>query len=786
MRSVRNALSLFWILFLVFGLHAQNIPPELQRQYERYLSREHFQPESGEIPGYKTPDIYEETDSFLFEQKEGERLEITEERKEEVTFYEFIVVEGDTVQKILKAAPMELEFFGADFFEGTADLPRTGAPVAGSYKLRQGDNLLVNLWGSVDYEYNLTIDREGKVFIPKAGTLALSGYTLDRASELIQATLSRIYSDFEVDVTLAKIRGITVFVVGEVNAPGVYSLSGLGHVIDALVAATGPNEFGSYRNITVYRNARPVAKFDLYDFILDGATSGNIQLANGDVVSIPRLGSTVKIRGKVRRPAIYEIEDSTTLAGVIELAGGVLPDAHTGAVMVDRIEDGLHKVVTFDLADSIKAHKLACSGDDFSIFSIDKYRTNLVFLEGQVVQAGAFELEDSMRVSDLLMGGDQLLPDAYKERADLIRMLADRIREIIPVDLELALAGRGEAEDLILRSEDLLVIYSIWDVEERDVISIYGAVRRPGEFELFRNMRVSDLVFESGGLIESAFREKAELARINPGEPAEVVEIDLIEAVTNPGGPKDILLQPYDILFIRDIPGWKLQDIVTIDGEVRFPGKYALIQQNERLSHLIERAGGFTPEAFLNGAVFLRPKLTVDIEGRNLHYVVQQTQEAILDSVGKIVPAPYLFRYDPEQLARIIIDMDRVVKGVPEDDIILENEDSIYVPKIPTGVTIVGMVASNGTIHWLPGKRVNYYIQRAGGFTRNADTGGIRLVKANGKVVKVSLRSSGVEPGDAIIVPQQLKRKTDWMSIVNQTVSVLSGLATTLYIILKL
>jgi len=787
MRS-RIVTFLYLAILIAYGIAvAQNLPPDLQRQYERYLSEAKTQAGASDAKfEYETPTIFEETDTTLFEQKETEQKEIVEQTDEGIVFNEYIVVEGDTVQVLTKATPRELRFFGADFFETSDAIPITEAPVSGNYVLAAGDNLLVSVWGNFDYQYNLTVDREGKVFIPKAGTVVVAGYSLDRATESITAVLSNVYSDFHVDVTIAKMRGITVFVVGEAQNPGVFALSGFAYVIDAMVAAGGPNIYGSYRNVMVYRNGRLASKLDLYDFILNGKTDANIQLANGDVITIPRLGPTVKVRGRIRRPAIYEIEDSTTLRGVIELAGGILPDAHNRSIMVDRIIAGQHQVASFDLSDSIGASIFASDGDDFSVFPIDEYRSDLVFLHGHVVQAGPYGLTDSMRISDLLIGGDQLLPDAYTKRADLIRVLPNRRKEIIPLAISEILANPGSPGDYLLRSEDMVFVYSIWDVEDKNEVSIFGAVRRPGNYELYQNMSVSDLVFESGGILESASLERAELARITPGEPSQIIFIGLGEVLENPRSANDIELLPYDALFIREITGWKLQDVITITGEVKYPGKYALQSKNERLSEVIARTGSFTPDAFLKGVIFLRPKLAEDIENKNLLNIVQQTQEVILDSTGGIIRPPLLFKYADEQLARIIIDMEKVVKGIPEDDIVLEAGDSIHIPKIPTGVTVVGMVASSGTIHWIAGKRVKYYIERAGGYTRNADKDGIRLVRANGKVEKLSDNSRKVEPGDIIIVPQRIKKQTDIMSFLNQTVAILSGVATTIYILMKL
>ncbi len=767
------------------SVNSQSLPPEIQQQYQRYLEERQSPMLSQEMPSYESQPIFDSTDTLRFERDELLKAK-TLPSPDEIYFIDQILLEGDTIQSIRKAMPKELTLFGSDFFNPKKAKSVTTAPVSGDYICGIGDNILVSLWGSVDYEYNLTVDREGKVFIPKAGTVSVYGMSLDSARDAIKNALSSIYSDFELDVTLAKMSGSTVFVVGEAVNPGTYSLPGMAHVIEALVVSGGPNEFGSYRNIHIYRSGKQVATFDMYEFLLGGKTKGGFQLSNGDIVLIPRLGPTVKIRGKVRHPAIYEITETTTLKKALELAGGPLPEANISSAMIDRVDRGGHRIMTFDFGDETADSVLAKDGDDISVFPVQAFRNDIVTLQGMVVQPGAYGLFDSMRVSDIIQNGKQLLPDAYKERADLVRVLSDRTKEIISLDLERIINDPGCEQDIFLQNEDQIVIYSIWDITDKEFVSIYGSVRRPGEFELFKNMRISDLIFESGGFIPSAYTINAELARIKPGEPTKVIEIDLAKIIENPRGPDDLALLPYDIVFIRDMPGWKLQDVVTIVGEVEFPGKYALQNQNERLSDLIKRAGGFTDEAFVEGAVFIRPRLSSEIKSRNIENIVQQTQETVLDSTGSIASSPFLFVYTPEQIARIIIDVDRVLTGRFEEDIVLEAGDSIYIPKTPTGVNIVGMVASNGTIRWIKGKRLSYYIDRAGGLTRNADSGGIRLVKANGKVIKASLRTADIEPGDAIVVPQRIKKKPDWARAIGETVSILSGLATTIYVLMKI
>lgn len=789
---MQKSLFALILLFVIIGTAIpQDIPPEFAREYEKYIEEAKAQkaPTGRSLSTFETPSIYEIEDSAMFDKviREEEQDVKKQPEVEEKVFNEFVIVGQDTVQVLTKAAPRELDFFGRNLFKSKTHLRNfPSAPMPDTYVITEGDELLVNLWGSIDFQYNFTVDREGKIFIPKAGVVNVAGYSLGRAKEIISNALSGIYTDFNVDIAIAKIRGISVFVVGEVENPGVYSLPGLSRAIDALVLAGGPNEFGSYRMTKLYRGGRLVAELDIYDFILKGATGSNVQLANGDVITVPRRGPIVKIRGEVKRPAIYEISDSATIGDVIALAGGIQPQANSGSIMIDRIIFGEHHIKTIDLNDTLQTAELAKDGDDISVFPVDGFRKDIVFLRGQVVQPGPYGLKDSMRISDLIIHGDQLLPEAYIKRADLIRTLPSRYREIVPVFLDSVMAMPKSEHDILLRNEDVLVVFNIWDIEDKREVSISGAVRRPARYEHFIDMKLSDLIFESGGLLESAYLERAELARITPGETSEIIYVNVAEIINNPGGPRDLVLRPYDALFIREIPGWKLQELVTVTGEVEFPGRYAIQKKNERLSEIIQRAGGFTSEAFLPGVVFLRPKLAEDIESKNLVSIVQQTQEAILDSSGTIVRPPLLFRYSGDQLARIIIDINQVMKGVIEDDIVLEQGDSIHVPKTPTGVTVIGMVASSGTIHWIKGKNVKYYVERAGGYTRNADKSSIRLVRANGKVEKVSSGFGRVEPGDVIIIPQRIKRQTDVFSIIEQTVSILGGMATTIYILLRL
>lgn len=778
-KIVKNFLPAITFLFvLVSPVFCQDY--ELLRQYLERAGKEETEVQEV-VPAEKLPLF---SDTLRFEAKKAEEIKKARVEEEKLPYFdEYIVINGDTVQTIRKATPRELTLYGSSFFERQQEgaVYMGDSPAPQNYRLGPGDEIIINLWGGVSASYSLSVDRDGKIVIPQAGALSMAGLTLGAAKNVIASHLKKIYSDFQLDVALGKVKAIRVYVIGDVKYPGGYTLNGLANVVNALEMAGGIGEHGSLRDIRIIQAGRIRHRLDLYMLIQEGKLEKEIFLLPNDIIYVPPARGWVSVRGRVKRPAIYEIAGTEKMSDILSLAGGTLPDADIQHIMVDRIEKGEHRIVTVDSSDT----DAVLFGDDISVFPIDYTRRRLVFLEGNVNISGCFELKEGMRVSDLIGDGEFLLEDTYLKRADLIRLLPSQKRELIAVDLGAVLAG-DEKENLLLKEDDRLIVYSVWDVQRKDYVSIDGMVFSPGKFELFENMRVSDLVFEAGGLLKKAYTGRAELSRVYPGEDStEVIYIDLEKALK--GDPQeDVLLQPDDYLFIREVPGWKLQEIVTVLGEVNFPGNYAIVRKEEKLSELIERAGGFTNDAYIKGAVFVRPSITEEAVRRDLRRIVENTQEAIIDSLGNIQRVPLLYTFREENLNRVIINLEKIVKGDKKEDIVLQDGDTIFIPRKPSGVSVLGSVASTGTIKYIKGKNVGYYLEKAGGFTRNADKGEIRLVKASGKVIKCGLRFRDIEPGDAIVVPQTVKKKTDWGKILQDSITIVSGLATTLYIILKL
>ncbi len=695
-------------------------------------------------------------------------------------------------QSIPKPGPNDLEIFGANLFRAeSADFsPAPVSTVPEDYRLGPGDNIIVYLWGRVDMELNLTVDREGKVFIPKAGEIVAFDLTLDRFKDRLKKKLSTIYSDFELGVMLGKIRTIRVYVYGEVKHPGAYTISSLATLFNALYYAGGPNINGSLRQIKLNRRGKTVATVDFYDFLLHGNNIGGLQLESEDVIFVPVVGPRVAVRGEVKRPAIYELKDDEKLLDVIALAGGVADEAYLGRVMVDRINNSEgRKLIDLSLAtpeDKDQNNIDIKAGDDVSVFAIYERRENVIWLDGHVKHPGAYELNDTITISELLENGFQLKENPYLERADLIRTKADSRQELIPINLGRALS-KDPKYDLKLMVNDSLRIYSGREVTRQKYVSIAGEIRNPGEYKLFENMRVSDLIFMAGDLMRGAYTLTAEIARRSPGKEIEIIYADLEKIKDGEDPETDLVLQEDDYVFIRKIPEWDLDNFVSITGEVKFPGKYALYRQDETLYELIQRAGGLTPEAFAFGTIFIRGEIEEKLERMNLPSILDRSNPVRFDSSGNLSRTA-IMEYNPHELSRMVIDMDLVLKSKGRNgNIVLQKGDQIYIPPMPSGVQVTGAVASSGTIHFAQDKRAKYYIDRAGGLLPHADKKNIRVIRANGQVMpngKAGHYRLGL--GDVVMVPSKIIKEKSLGQTVLTSFSIISSIATTIFIIDRL
>ncbi len=755
---------------------AQTLDDQMEA-YRELIKQQHDRPapQSGE---YHTPPIYNEaesasSDSLLVHHRQAAA---------DATKQSGAAVSGPADRQLVLPESKAVRRFGDNLFTAphVGDINPALAPE--EYLLGPGDNIIVSLWGRVQQEWNLTVDREGKIFIPKVGEIPAWGMTLDEFKRHLDAKLSTVYTGYERRVTLGKIRTIKVFVYGEVVSPGGYAVSALSTLFNALYMAGGPSENGSFRGIKLIRDQKSTP-IDLYDFLIKGDKTCDVPLLSGDVIFVPLAGSQATIRGEVKRPAVYELLGDETVADLIDLAGGPTADAYLGRLMLDRVGDNdSREVIDLDFSGADRENLPLADGDDLSVFSIYQMRQNVVWVNGMVKHPGTFERTEAMHLSDLIDKGQLLPSGVYLGRADLYRHHRDGQTEIIAVDLASVLRG-DTAADARLVDLDSLYIYSTDEVERKKYVYVDGMVQNPGQYPLYENMAVSDLIFLSGNLKESAYMLQAELARIDSLGETRILHVSL-----NPARPQDnIRLRENDRLFVRRIPGYQLHRMVTIDGEVRFPGRYSLTEDHETLWGLINRAGGFTNKAFPPGTVFRRTAIADDLERKDIDNILSRSQPLIADSTGMLKPVPTV-DFQPNGMDRIIIDMNRLMASSgTEGDFALQAGDYIHVPEVPTGISVLGEVCANGTIKYQPGKKVNYYLDQAGGFTKRADKGQTRLIKANGRVFSSgNVKGRKVDLGDVVVVPAEIKKEHDWLKYITASLSVVTGVATTVLLIDRL
>jgi protein involved in polysaccharide export with SLBB domain len=725
-----------------------------------------------------------------------------------------------------------LQLFGFDFFRaGAAAFQEIEeVPVPSDYRLGPGDKVIINLWGRVDKTYNLTVDREGKIFIPEAGAMTAWGQTLEEFEGHSTKVLERVYSDFEINVMMGRVRSMRVYVLGEAKQTGAYTVSALSTFMNVLHQAGGPTERGSLRRLRLMRGGRIHKTIDLYEMLLHGEGATAVNLQSNDAIFVPVIGPTVAVRGEVKRPAIYELVGGETVEDVIELAGGMTAEAYSHRVQITRVDShGDRGVIDVDLTDESLSTMTIADGDAVELVAVDLMIEKTVELSGWVKYPGTYALRPGMHISDLLREGDVLRPDSYLPRAVIRRRLPDGTHQLIPVNLNRLLghddrygalgqspgllaatdgdylggpSGSGDGSsssfreapyygtgttleaDPELQPLDELTIYSAEEMGWRYHVTIDGHVRSPGRYDLTRGMRLSDLIFEAGGIDPQAYQARAEIVRIDESGRNQVLAVDLEQLLGHGDETVDLELEREDAVYVRKTPDRREPEKVVIEGEVRFPGPYSLTYPGERLSEVLARCGGPTEYAFLEGAVYIRESIVQDVSRQGLDKIFMSFQ---VDSTTGIPmhAAPWLQRYEPEFVAsgRVAIDLPKLLAtGDPQYDVVLQDGDTLIIPRKPSEVPVTGYVASSGAIHYVPGKDVAYYLDRSGGVTPSGDKGGVRLVRANGQVIQAS-GGTRVELGDAVMVPPRNPRDGETLRWLRDFSMSMLGVAATVFIV---
>ena len=720
----------------------------------------------------------------------------------------------------------ELKQFGYDFFKNSLQLTNAivAMPVASDYQLGPGDVLNLNVWGSLNFQKELTVGRNGELTIPKIGPVKVWGLPFDKAQSAVQEALGRLYRNFEMSLTLGKLRSIQVYVVGEVETPGNYPVSSLATVINALAAAGGPSRNGSLRAIKITRAGQIVSTVDLYDMLLSGDRKNDVQLQNGDTIFVPVIGPVVAVAGEVRRPAIYEIRGKSVLPEIIKMAGGVAASGSLGRIQVERIENNTSRIA---LDYALKSGNLQSElgnvelkdHDMVKVFPVQAAVRQIVALKGNVQQVGEYQFRPGMRLLDLIPTTQTLLPDSYLDSVEIARMSPPEYRrELITVNLRRALAG-NQTDNLLLQEQDTIKVFSRLEMEEKPKVVISGAVVNPGEYDFISGMSVRDLVTTAGSAKRNAFMDVAELGRVViNGDKAESKRISLDLGKAMAGDPEhNLLLQSDDVLIVRGVTNWQeaTEKFITLKGEVRFPGVYS-IASHEKLSSVIERAGGITDKAYLRGGKFTR-KSVRELQQKRMDEIISKSEKDILQKQAALVSvstskeeldatkaALESLLKSLERMKKLKAEGRIVMKILPKEEMFispynleLEGGDVLEIPSKPSVVNVLGQVYNPTSFIYLAGRNIDEYLQKSGGALGDAETSEMYVIRADGTVFSRqqssfgihwsedgkrwnmgSFLSSPLEAGDTLVVPQKLE-KIAWMREIKDITQILANVAMT-------
>jgi polysaccharide export outer membrane protein len=701
------------------------------------------------------------------------------------------VAQEDSVLRGLRKSPADIAngnvIFGLDFFRNRSSQfdANLAGPVDANYQIHPGDQLVLVLTGDVEQSYSLPVTREGFIIIPQVGQVFVNNLTMAELENVLYSRLGRVYSGVRRGagatthfyITPARLGSNQIYVTGDVIRPGSYRVSSAATALTALYASLGPTDNGSLRNVLI-RRGNAVDTLDVYDYLLNGNTTHDVRLNSGDLVFVPIHGAQVKVVGEVPRPATYEMRQNETLADALRFAGGFTATAARRRVQIERIvppaqrvPGGRDRVVTEIVSDAFMTGTgptvAIQPGDVIRVFSVASRVRNRIQVSGDVWSPGSIGIAAGMRLSDALRLAGGVRPDVYLGQILITRTMPDSSH----IQLRAALRDTTGVviNDLPLQEDDDIRVFSVSEFRPTRYVAINGAVRKGGQYPFREGMTMRDLVLLAGGLDQSAYLSAAEIARLPAnragGVTATTFRVPLDSSyifergpdgkylgppgLPAPSGPNpEVTVQPYDNVLIMRQPSWELQRAVAVAGEVQFPGKYSLQTKAERISDIIKRAGGLTPDSYANGVVFVRTRGAVGRIGIELPEVL----------------------HNPDS----------------PDNLTLQDGDSIYIPRYNAVVNVQGAVNSPVTVTYSPGKDMEYYIRSAGGPTPIADLKRSYVRQPNGKLESWHPRfmlPDGIpkpEPGSAVYVPSHnpLDKPLDFLASIASIASIVAGLAT--------
>ena len=671
--------------------------------------------------------------------------------------------------------------FGRDIFnkDNLTFEPAMNIATPQNYVLGPGDNVKVDIYGASQASNVYTISPDGDITISGYGPVNVSGLTVSQAQARLRSTLGSRYSSSSIKMGLGQTRTITINVMGEVQAPGTYTLSAFASVFHALYMAGGVSEIGTLRNIKVYRNGRLVSSVDVYDYILNGKLTGNIRLADNDVIVVGPYDCMVEVTGNVKRPMYYEMKKTESVSSALKYAGGFTSDAYTKSLRVTR-KNG-NKMTVFNVGEFDMTSFKVSDGDIVSAETIITRYENMVEIKGAVFRPGMYQLGgDITTVGTLLKACEGVTEEAFTNRAVMHRMNTDRTLKVISVDVKGILAGT--TPDISLQNEDVLFIPTKSEMQNDRTLTIHGEVMYPGEYHYADNETLEDFILQAGGLKETASTVKVDVSRriydskatSTDSIIAKTYSFALKEGFVIDGEP-GFILEPYDQVYVRRSPGYEEQQNVFVEGEVNFPGTYALSKRQTRLSDVIKAAGNPNHMAYIKGARLERH--ITDEERMRMQEVIKMTkmQGGQGDSID-------VNKIDFGDRYYVGIQLDKAIENPGSDyDMILRDGDRIIVPQYINTVKISGDVLYPNTVLYKKGEKAKYYVNQAGGFGSNAKKSHTYIVHMNGTVNQMG-KGDRPTPGCEIIVPTKPARDatklTQYLAIGTSTASIATMIAT--------
>jgi protein involved in polysaccharide export with SLBB domain len=824
-------------LLIAMPMHAQNLSnltPDQLELYKRYrkaqLSESNSSGNSDEIQQVdrtlSTQNLDPETganvDNYSTQNKKQQPFIVSKQQKEKTDSLNnldiyFDEASGKFVQ--IKKEP-ELEIFGSNLFnkQNLTFEPKLNIPTPPNYVLGTYDELIVDVSGLYEATFRTKISPDGFIRIPTVGMIKVSGQTITETSSIIKNRLSQIYNGVttgqtRVNVSLGNIRSIRVTVIGEATRPGTYTLPSLATAFNVLYACGGPGKMGSIRDIQVIRYGKTIANIDMYSFLIEGTAKNNVSLQDEDVIKIAPYRNRVTIKGAVKHPAIFEVLKDEKLENLIRYASGFTENANKSLITLFRLEDKKKTVI------EVKENELSSfkmeSGDVYSVTETYDDFNNKVVITGAVYRPGAYSLEPGLTMKKLIEKADGLKEDAYLNLGSITRKRDNQVSEIISFSPGSLL--RNLTPEIQLQNNDTVRISSLYDLHDKDSVSIWGAVKSPGTYKFLENTTLKDILFRAKGFTDAAYTDSVELVRIisdpktleKTDKKTEVFKFSLNENLEITNGIQDFLLQNGDLIIVRSIPGYETPRMVQIDGEVLKPGKYNIINKRERISSILKRAGGFAPFAYPQGAYlirkeeggemtsFLKQKIAENLKRQLQSEASKKMDVATLKESGKNVneiEAELTKSNSVNQIFESVgivgIDLKRIMQHPGSDqDFFLENGDYLYIPRELQTVRVLGEVLFPTYVGYESSKSLKSYVDGAGGFSDNALRKSVFIVHANGSVKSTKYffgikTYPKVTPGSYIVVPPKPMDITKKLTT-TESVSIMTSIATVAALIIS-